>query len=179
MSGPDHPVPAAPSSEVTVRVLKHDGAEHRRWRGRIAEQEGPLIVLEAEFDADVTHHLLGEIKRGTRLIEYYWLDRWYNVFRFLQDDGSTRLYYCNINTPPEFNGEILTYVDLDLDVIVQPDYAYEIQDVDEFEANAALYGYSPEETANATAALEELTAKITGREFPFHPVPADAAARAF
>ena len=155
------------SNEIVVRVLKHDGSEHRRWRGRVAKQDGSLLTLEAEFDVDVSHHLLGEIKRGTRLIEYYWLDRWYNVFRFLHDDGSTRLYYCNINKPPVFDGQSLTYVDLDIDVIVQPDYSYQVLDLDEFEANSQRYGYSVEEKANVENALAELTGLIETREFPF------------
>jgi len=164
---------AVASNKVVVRVLKHDGSEHRRWRGRIARLEANLIVLEAEFDSDVSHHLLGEIKRGTRLIEYYWLDRWYNVFRFLHDDGATRLYYCNINKPPVFDGRSLTYIDLDIDVIVQPDYSYEILDLDEFEANSERYGYSAEEKTKAEAALEELLGRVQSREFPFQQLKAD------
>ena len=173
MSRPSQSPPAVASNEVVVRVLKHDGSEHRRWRGRIAKLEANLLVLEAEFDADVSHHLLGEIKRGTRLIEYYWLDRWYNVFRFLHDDGSTRLYYCNINKPPVFDGRSLTYIDLDIDVMVRPDYSYEILDLDEFEANSERYGYSAEEKAKAEAALEELLGRVQSREFPFQQLKAD------
>jgi uncharacterized protein len=167
--------PAVESNELIVRVLKHDGNEYRRWRGRIAKQDSNLIVLEAEFDVDVSHHLLGEIKRGTRLIEYYWLDRWYNVFRFLRDDGSTRLYYCNVNKPPVLDGQCLTYIDLDIDVIVRPDYSYEVLDLDEFETNSQRYDYSVEEKANAARALEELTGMIQLRQFPFQPLKADAA----
>src|ERR1043166_1773274 len=159
--------PAAQPNEVIVRVLKHDGAEHRRWHGRIVKQAGSLTVLEAEFDVDVTHHLLGEIKRGTRLIEYYWLDRWYNVFRFLQDNGLTRLYYCNVNTPPAVDGQYLTYIDLDIDVIVRPEYSSEVLDLDEFKANSQRYEYSAEEKANAGRAVEELTGMIELRQFPF------------
>ena len=159
--------PAVEPHELVVRVLKHDGSEHRRWRGRIARLEANLIVLEAEFDSDVSHHLLGEIKRGTRLIEYYWLDRWYNVFRFLHDDGSTRLYYCNINKPPDFDGQSLTYIDLDIDVMVRSDYSYEILDLDEFEANSERYGYTAAEKRNVEKAVEELTGMIQSRQFPF------------
>jgi len=173
MSRPSQSPPAVASNEIVVRVLKHDGSEYRRWRGRIAKLEANLIVLETEFDADVSHDLLGEIKRGTRLVEYYWLDRWYNVFRFLHDDGSTRLYYCNINKPPVFDGRSLTYIDLDLDVIVEPDYSYEILDLDEFEANSERYRYSAEEKAKAEGALEELLGRIQSREFPFQPLKAD------
>src|ERR1043166_4254103 len=167
MSGSSPSAPAVESNELVVRVLKHDGSEYRRWRGRIAKQDGSLIVLEAEFDVDVSHHLLGEIKRGTRLIEYYWLDRWYNVFRFLRDDGATRLYYCNVNTPPAVDGQYLTYIDLDIDVIVRPEYSSEVLDLDEFKANSQRYEYSAEEKANAGRAVEELTGMIELRQFPF------------
>ena len=54
---------------ITVRVLKYDGAEYRRWNARLAQREGSLIVLEAAFEFDVQHHLLGDIRRGTRTIE--------------------------------------------------------------------------------------------------------------
>jgi protein associated with RNAse G/E len=155
------------SNEIVVRVLKHDGSEHRRWTGRLAQKEANLIVLEAEFDVDVSHHLLGEIRRGTRLIEYYWLDRWYNVFRFLHDDGTTRLFYCNVNKPPVFGGQSLTYIDLDIDVIVQPDYSYEVLDLDEFKANSQRYAYTVEEQTKARAAVEELVRMIESRQFPF------------
>jgi len=164
---------------VTVVVTKHDGTQHRRWRGRLAEQQGSLIVLHAEFDVDVSHHLLGEIKRGTRLIEYFWLHRWYNVFRFLNDDGATRLFYCNVNKPPEFDGQVLSYIDLDIDMIVRPDFSYEILDSDEFEANSKLYGYSADELQQATEALKQLVSLIELRQFPFQPLKADAVAKAF
>jgi protein associated with RNAse G/E len=152
---------------ITVRVLKYDGAEYRRWNARVARREGPLIVLHAEFEFDVQHHLLGDIRRGTRTIEYYWLDRWYNVFQFLEPDGSTRLYYCNINTPPALAGEVLSYIDLDIDVVVQPDLSFEVVDEDEFEHNAAAFGYLPETVTAARAAVRELVKLIESRLFPF------------
>ena len=155
------------SQSINVRVLKHDGAGYRRWQARIVHREDPLIVLDAEFDVDVTHHLLGEIKRGTKTIEYYWLDRWYNVFRFLADDGTTRLWYCNVNTPPVLEDDMLTYIDLDIDVLVMPDFSYQVLDLDEFDANAERYGYSNEEKTQARAAVEEVVSLIKNRDFPF------------
>jgi protein associated with RNAse G/E len=153
--------------QIMVRVLKHDRAEYRRWNARIRRREGPLLVLEAEFEVDVSHHLLGSIQQGTRTVEYYWLDRWYNVFRFLRDDGKTRLWYCNVNTPPAFAGDTLTYIDLDIDVLVQPDLSYQVLDLDEFEMNSRIYNYSTEEQKNAHAAVAQLTSLIDGRQFPF------------
>ena len=155
------------AKEITVKVFKHDGAEYRRWNAKLSRREQDLIVLDAEFDVHVSHKVLGEIKRSTRTVEYYWLNRWYNVFRFLQDDGGTRLWYCNINTPPEFNGGTLSYIDLDIDILVQPDFSFHILDEDEFATNAKLYGYSDEEKSSARSAVDELIAMIEQRQFPF------------
>jgi protein associated with RNAse G/E len=152
---------------ITVRVLKYDGAEYRRWNARLARREGSLLVLDAEFEFDVQHQLLGDIQRGTRTIEYYWLDRWYNVFRFLKTDGSTRLYYCNVNMPPKLEDEVLTYIDLDIDILVQPDLYYQVLDLEEFAANTGRYGYSEEVKRQADAAVDELISVIQKREFPF------------
>ena len=155
------------SAAIIVRVLKYDGAEHRRWSARTARRDGSLIVLDAEFEFDVQHHLLGNIQRGTRTIEYYWLDRWYNVFRFLNSDGSTRLFYCNVNMPPKFESDVLTYIDLDIDILVQPDLSYQVLDLEEFTVNAGRYGYSEEIKRQAHAAVDVLISMIETRRFPF------------
>ena len=153
--------------ELTVRVLKYDGAEYRRWNARVARREGSLIVLDAEFEFDVQHRLLGDIRRGTRTIEYYWLDRWYNIFRFTQPDGKLRNYYCNVNVPAKFDGETLSYVDLDLDILVDPDFSYRVLDLEDFERNARLFDYTEDVRANARQALAELVSMIESRAFPF------------
>jgi len=116
---------------------------------------------------DVSHDLLGQIPRGTALVEYYWLDRWYNVLRFLNDDNSTRFFYCNVTTPPKLEEGLLTYIDLDIDVLAQPDLSYEVLDLDEFESNITHYGYSDEVKLRSQAAVAELKAMIEAREFPF------------
>ena len=152
---------------VTVRVLKYDGTEYRCWHASVARREDALLVLDAKFEFDVQHDLLGHIKRGTRTVEYYWLDQWYNVFRFLSDDGVTRLYYCNINTPPAIANGVLSYIDLDIDILVQPDLSYQVLDVEEFEANTRRYGYSVEVRRHAHAAVEELISLVESRQFPF------------
>ena len=152
---------------ITVRVLKHDGAEYRRWNATIARRAGSLIVLDAAFEDDVQHDLLGNISRGTRTIEHYWLDRWYNIFRFLESDGTTKLFYCNVNMPPAISGGILSYIDLDIDILVQPDFSYQVLDLDEFASNALLYGYSEQVKSQAQSAINELISMIETRQFPF------------
>ncbi len=153
---------------VVVSVLKYDGREHRRWPARIAKSDGPLLVLDAVFDEEIEHDLLGTISSGTISTEYYWLDRWYNVFRFSDSDRNLKKFYCNVNTPPRFDGHVLSYIDLDIDVVVEPDLIYKILDEDDFERNARQYPYPEEVQANARRALAELTELIESRSFPFN-----------
>lgn len=149
-------------------MLKYDGREHRRWPARVARFEGSLLVLDAVFDEEIEHDLLGTISSGTISTEYYWLDRWYNVFRFSDADRKLRNFYCNVNQPPQFDGNVLSYIDLDIDVLVAPDLTYKILDVDDFEENARRYGYPDEVQANARQAVAELIELIEARTFPFN-----------
>ena len=155
------------SQPVTVQVLKYDGVEHRRWAATLLRQEGTLLILDAKFEAEVRHDLLGTIELGTLSLEYYWLDRWYNVFRFSDPAGKLRNYYCNVNVPPLFDGAVLSYVDLDIDILVEADLSYRVLDLEEFDENAARYRYSDAVKANAHQAVSELIDLIKHRRFPF------------
>ena len=129
--------------------------------------EFPLLVLEGEFDQDVEHELLGLIASGTLSTEFYWLDRWYNVFRFSDASRNLKSFYCNVNSPPSFDGEVLSYVDLDIDVLVQPDFSYQVLDLEDFENHARLYSYPTEVRENVQLALNELIRMVETRAFPF------------
>lgn len=152
---------------IQVRTYKYDGSEHRSWSAQLLTQDGSLLVLDAKFAIDVEHDQLGFIACGTHSLEYYWLDRWYNIFRFGHPDGSVRNFYCNVNLPPTFDGEVLKYADLDLDILVNPDFSYRILDVDDFERNSETYGYPEDVRAGARQALDELVKMIEARTFPF------------
>ena len=148
----------ARDDEIVVRVYKYDGREHRTWRARLGKEVGPLIVLDAVFADEVEHDLLGRIASGTISKEFYWLDRWYNVFRF--DDR----FYCNVTKPPSFDGSLLTYVDLDIDVLVEQDFSYRILDLEDFET----YPYPAEVKQQARKAVAELISLVAARSFPFN-----------
>jgi len=138
-------------------VLKYDGHERRRWSAQVVKQVGPLIVLDAVFDEEINHDLLGTIALGTVSKEYYWLDRWYNVFRF------NDRFYCNVTQPPSFDGATLTYVDLEIDVLVESDFSYQVLDLEDFEN----YSYPTDLKKKARQALEELISLVEARSFPF------------
>lgn len=152
---------------ITVCTYKYDGTEHRRWPAKVSRTADSLLVLDAEFEEEIRHPLLGTIPAGTISLEYYWLDRWFNIFRFLQPTGETLNFYCNINTPPRLQDDILSYTDLDIDLLVAPDLSYTILDEDEFEAHAIRFNYPLEVKRQAHLALNELIALIESKQFPF------------
>ena len=124
-------------------------------------------MLEAAFEENIEHDLLGTIASGTLSTEFYWLDRWYNVFRFCDPDNTLKSFYCNINLPPTFDGEVLRYIDLDIDVLVQPDFSYQVLDLEDFERHSQLYSYPQDVRDKADNALRELIRLIETRDFPF------------
>ena len=152
---------------ISVRACKFDGSIHRKWNTKLINQDSSLIVLYGVFDFEIEHSALGFIKKDTRSIEYYWKESWYSVFVFFEPNGKFRNYYCNINIPPEFDGDTLTFIDLDLDVMVSEDFNVTILDTDEFEANAKKYNYPDEIKLKAKQTLTELLSLIETREFPF------------
>ena len=67
----------------------------------------------------------------------------------------------------EFDGSILTFIDLDIDVLVAPDFSRRILDEDEFATHALLYHYPAAVRDTVPRALAELNASIERRDFPF------------
>lgn len=152
---------------ITVHARKFDGQLHRQWQARLVTQANSLIVVEGVFAEEIRHPQLGTIAPGTLSTEYYWTDRWYSIFRFREPTGELRNYYCNVNQPAELDGNVLTFVDLDIDVLVAPDFSYRILDEDEFVAHAARYIYPTIVRESVPRALSELIEIIEHREYPF------------
>jgi len=141
---------------MIVNSRKYDQTIRRSWACDFVRRDGDLHVFAGVFEEEVIHPELGQINRGTVSYEYYWLDRWYNIFRFHEPDGKFRNYYCNISMPPVLSIGSIDYVDLDIDVLVWPSGEYQIVDMAEFEENAVKYNYPNSVQTSAMSALDEL-----------------------
>jgi uncharacterized protein len=153
--------------KVKINSRKFNGRIHRSWKADFIEKQDSLLIFVGEFEEEVRHSKLGIIRPGTISYEYYWLDRWYNIFKFHEPEGELRNYYCNLNMPPTFENNILDYIDLEIDVLVSQNFDTEILDLDEFEENAKLFGYPDELIAKTFETLDELLKFIETRTFPF------------
>lgn len=115
-----------PAGEV---VYEYEGDELRR--------DDTSIVLEALFDrADMPFQDV-IFKQGDRFVEYYYTDRWYNIFAIYGgDDGQIKGWYCNIGKPAVIEDGVVSYIDLALDLWVSADGRQTVLDEDEFDALA-------------------------------------------
>ena len=156
-----------PSPDVTINSRKYDLTIRRTWQARLIERADSLLVFVGEFAEEVHHPDLGHILAGTVSYEFYWLDRWYNVFRFHEPDGTFRNWYCNINMPPKFVEGVLDYVDLDIDILIWPGREPIVLDEDEFEENAALFNSPEEVIPGSRTGLALLQRDIEAQAFPF------------
>ena len=153
--------------EVLVISRSYDLSVRRSWKALLTAWVPPLIELVGKFDRDVEHPELGLISQGTVSHEYYWLDRWYNVFRFHEPDGRFRNYYCNVNMPPKLEDGVLDYVDLEIDIVVWPGGRRDVLDRADFETSAKRFDFTDDLKTRVERALNEMLDMIGRREFPF------------
>jgi protein associated with RNAse G/E len=165
---------------ITVNSRNFDGTIRKSWQCELIEQRDSLLIAIGEFDTDIEHPDLGHIRKGTISHEYFWLDRWYNIFRFHDPSGELRNFYCNISRPPMFKDGILDYVDLDIDVVIESGFNVTVLDREDYERSASTFGYSAEIHAKVDGAVSELLEVFSRRQMPGLPelfATSDAAAR--
>lgn len=152
---------------VLVQAYKYDGELRKSWHGDLLERSDSMILLRGVFDEEIRHNKLGLIKKGTISYEYYWSDKWFNIFRFHEPNGDLRNYYCNIALPAEFENDALKYVDLDVDIMTDNYMNTHVLDSEEFEQNIEVYGYTEEIISGVRETTELLQEMIRLRHFPF------------
>jgi predicted RNA-binding protein associated with RNAse of E/G family len=147
--------------EIVVSKRNEHNLETWRYRAYLLEHKNGCIVLEATFDRDDINLQGMLLAKGDRFIETYYTNRWYNIFEIhTREDGQLRGWYCNIGKPAEFDGQVLSYIDLALDLLVFPDGRQVILDEDEF----AELEITDQERKRALEAMEELQSQFREKE---------------
>jgi uncharacterized protein len=159
--------------EVLVRKLGYDGREIFHWTGTLTHQDLDSLVVEARFNVNRVDLGYVVMERGDLFVEFYYPQRWFNVFQIFSAQGILKGWYCNLSTPAVvWEGEI-TYRDLALDLFVRPDGTWVEDDRDEYERNRATL-YRPEDVAAAETGLRELLSWIDEGTLPHRPGPEPA-----
>ena len=140
---------------LRIKVQKKDpaGKVLIEYEGDELRRDAHSIVLEALFTRDDMPFIDVTFKKGDRFVEYYYSDRWYNIFVIYdRDSGNIKGWYCNIGEPAVIEAHLVSYVDLALDLWISTDGKQTVLDQDEFEA----LDLNGELRRGALSGLEEL-----------------------
>ena len=138
---------------IHVQKKNPAGEVTYEYEGVLLRKDERSIVLEAWFDREDMPFLDVVFKTGDRFVEYYYTDRWYNIFAVHdREDDRVKGWYCNIGKPAIVEDSTVSYVDLALDLWVSTSGEQTVLDQDEFEA----LELSDELRTSALKGLEEL-----------------------
>lgn len=141
---------------LTVIKLNPQGTEMLRYNGEVIAREAHRVVIQAFWTMAEKDLGYTRFETGDRFIEYYYTDRWYNIFDIADASGTRKGWYCNITEPAHVyhtnTHETIKQVDLYLDLWIRPDGQSLLLDEDEFAA-AVL---TPEQRQGAQQGLHEL-----------------------
>ncbi len=139
--------------KIKVQKKNPAGEVTYEYEGELLSRDENSVKLEALFDRADMPFMDVVFKTGDRFVEYYFTDRWYNIF-VVHDRVTEKIkgWYCNIGKPAVIEDSVVSYVDLALDLWVSADGRQTVLDEDEFEA----LKLNKELRAGALRGLDEL-----------------------
>ncbi len=153
---------------VTIEKRDHTGRSVFQYTGEIVQREPTFVCIRAIFQREIADMGFVAFRRGDLFIEWFYNDRWYNIFQ-VHEGESDRLrgWYCNITRPAILGESVVAADDLALDVFVMPDGETRLLDEDEF----AALNLHPDEQRIALEAAAALRRAVARREPPFDCIP--------
>ncbi|MBI1258541.1 MAG: DUF402 domain-containing protein [Chloroflexi bacterium] len=149
---------------VTVIKQNHLGEKLLEYSGEVLMQGKTWVCIEATYnnpDKDAGYVVF---RRGDTFVEWYYSERWYNVFELYDvDDGQHKGWYCNITRPAVISDDLIYADDLALDVFVTPDGQITVLDEDEF----AALNLPPNEQRAALNAVQAIRRAVSNGDSPF------------
>ena len=139
--------------QIKVQKKNLSGEVTVEYEGDVLQRDENSVTLEALFTREDMPFMDVIFKKGDRFVEYFYTDRWYNIFTIHdRDNGKIKGWYCNIGKPAEIKDDVVSYVNLALDLWVAADGKQTVLDEDEFEE----LDLSAELSAAALKGLEDL-----------------------
>jgi protein associated with RNAse G/E len=156
-----------------IKSFKYDGHLHRTWLENWLVPQNLMVPehVAAGLMICVNHNTMIQEANGkmwqSRIpgITFFLPGEWYNVVALIEQTGIR--YYCNMASKPLLNGNVITYIDYDLDVVLYPNGKIAVLDRDEYEHNAKLYRYPDSIQNHVENALTTLIDRIEERQLPF------------
>ncbi len=125
--------------QFSIHCYKHDGSLHRTWDEATVLFENDEMLICGNNKTIVTENDGHSHRTNEPAILFFYKKHWFNVIGQLKPYGL--FYYCNIASPYLIDGNIIKYIDYDLDLRVFPDGGYRILDNNEYNYHRRLMHY--------------------------------------
>ncbi len=153
----------------TVVKCNANGEEVLRYTGDVLERGETSICVRAIFQIEEADIGVAVFRQGDVFTEWFYSNRWYNVFKIESaDTGQLKGWYCNITRPAVITDTFVRADDLALDVFINP--AGETFILDEREFNAL--DLTATERASAQNAVSLILQAVSARQPPFDVIEA-------
>ena len=151
--------------KVTIHCYKHDGSIHKSWKyAYVLDIKEDLIVLGNENVLVTTED--GRTWRTKEpAIMFFYNNRWFNVIAQIKSNGL--FYYCNIASPYVIDGNVVKYIDYDLDLRIFPDGTFRVLDRGEYEYHKEKMQYGSDIDEIVNYELNNLIELYKNKEGPF------------
>ncbi|KRE20301.1 hypothetical protein ASE42_00155 [Bacillus sp. Root920] len=102
------------------------------------------------------------IPKGSYTTAYYWKDRPYNIYFWRDDQGKELGSYFNMVGDTQFNGQLVMFEDLIIDLLVLPNGDVFVLDEDELPESLADFEHGTVRRAleSVTASLESILGQV-------------------
>ena len=151
-------------SEITVYKRNHLGEVVLSYQGEVIGRGDNWVCLRAPFERPDVDLGFVVLRQGDIFTEWFFNDRWYNIFQVENvDTGALKGWYCNITRPAVITEESVSADDLQLDVYVTPGGTVLLLDEDEF----ATLDLAADERMEALRAVEALRESVANYAPPF------------
>ena len=154
-------------NHITVTKNNHRGEAVWQYQGSVIERGDSYVCLRAYFDRQAADLGFVTFNRGDLFIEWFFSDRWYNIFQVHDGDSATiKGWYCNITRPAVIDADSLAADDLELDVWIMPNGTLTLLDEKEF----SDLDLPTDERMAALRAIQTLRQDADERRGPFHAI---------
>jgi uncharacterized protein len=155
--------------QIRVISKKYDGSLRDEYTGfLVAETSEVIILISLPGSSSYDYRKNAPLATPDGLIEIYFKKRWYDVWHICEQVSNLNVMYINVSLPATLKGDILEWVDLDLDYRVHMDKRVERLDQDEFKENSQRMHYPEHLIEKALSACQDIEKGLNSGMFPFN-----------
>lgn len=151
--------------KLVIHCYKHNGKIDRISGEAIVLDETDEYLVCANNKVKLTENDGRSHRTKEIAILFFYKKSWFNILAQLKKYGL--FYYCNIASPYIIDGNIIKYIDYDLDLRIFPDGSFKVLDKNEYRYHKITMRYSDDIDLIVQDSLNNLINMKEKGVFPF------------